>query len=155
MQVKEIMAKNVTTIRPEDTVVRAAELMRQGDIGCVVVASGGSIQGIVTDRDLAIRCLSEGDNPQRCQISKHMTARVIAAGPETDVFDAARLMTENKVKRLPIAQGGSLVGLVSFSDIALAMDQPLHNLMIGMGAARQVERLAENPWLGPPLPYNP
>jgi signal-transduction protein with cAMP-binding, CBS, and nucleotidyltransferase domain len=84
-----------------------------------------------------------------------MTDPVITAAREADVFVAARIMTENKVKRLPIAQGGELVGVVSFSDIALAMDQPLHNLMVGMGAARQVDRLAENPWLGPPLPYNP
>jgi CBS domain-containing protein len=155
MKVQDVMAKNVITARPDESVTAVAKLMREGDVGCVIVADGPAVKGIITDRDLAVRCLGNGDNPQSCVVSRHMTDRVITAPPEADVFVAARMMTENKIKRLPISQGGALVGVVSFSDIALAMDQPLHNLMVGMGAARQVERIAENPWLGPPLPYNP
>ena len=58
--------------------------------------------------------------------------------PGMDILDVAHLMTEQKVKRIPVVEGNQLIGLVSFSDVAQAMDRPMHDLMMGMGAARRI-----------------
>lgn len=139
MQLKDIMAKHVVTVTEGDSVFSSANLMRQASIGCLVVAKAGKAQGIVTDRDLAIRCLGEGHNPTLCPVSQHMSAPVTTAGPDMDVLYAAHLMTNKKIKRLPVVEGEDqqLVGLVSFSDIANAMMQPMMHLLAGLGASRR------------------
>lgn len=137
MQLKGIMAKNVLTISSEDTIAGAARRMQEANIGCLVITNAGRVEGIITDRDLAVRCVSQGHNPQQCQVSNHMSSPVITTQPEMDILDAAHLMTEQKVKRLPVVEGDQLIGLVSFSDVAQAMDRPMHDLMVGMGAARR------------------
>ena len=137
MQLKDIMAKHVVTVGEDDSVFSAANLMRQASVGCLVIAREGQAQGIVTDRDLTIRCLSEGHNPVLCPVSQHMSTPVITAGPDMDVLYAAHLMTNQKIKRLPVVEDDQLVGLVSFSDIANAMMQPMVHLLAGLGASRR------------------
>ena len=139
MQLKDIMAKRVVTVTEDESVFNAANLMRQASIGCLVIAWAGKAKGIITDRDLAIRCLSEGHNSTLCPVSKHMSTPVITAGPDMDVLYAAHLMTNKKIKRLPVVEGEDqqLVGLVSFSDIANAMMQPMMHLLAGLGASRR------------------
>jgi CBS domain-containing protein len=138
MQLKGIMAKNVLTITSEETIAGAARRMQEANVGCLVITNAGNVQGIITDRDLAVRCISQGHNPQQCHVSNHMSSPVITTEPDMDVLDAAHLMTEQKVKRLPVVEGDQLIGLVSFSDVAQAMDRPMHDLMVGMGAARRI-----------------
>ena len=137
MQIKEIMARQVITIRPEETVAAAARRMAQASIGCLVVANAGAVKGIITDRDLAVRCIAEGDDPRQCTVAQHMTTALVTASPTMDVLDAAHLLVQRRVKRLPVVEEERLVGLVSLSDIAQALDQPLHDLLLGMGAARR------------------
>ena len=139
MQLKDIMTKQVVTINGEDNVADAAKRMLEADIGCLVVTNASTIKGIITDRDLTIGCLSEGHNPRQCQVAHHMTSPVVTASSATDVLEAAHLMTEKKIKRLPVTERGQLTGLVSFLDIAQAMEGPMHDLMIGMGAARRID----------------
>lgn len=138
MQLKDIMAKKVVTVTGEESVADAARKMREANIGCLVVTNTRSVKGIITDRDLAVGCLSDGHDARRCEVSHHMSSPVITAGPNMDILEAAHLMTEKKIKRLPVVEREQLVGLVSFSDIAQAMDRPMHDLMVGMGAARRV-----------------
>jgi CBS domain-containing protein len=138
MQLKDIMVQHVVTVTQDDSVFKCANLMRQASVGCLVIADAGKVQGIVTDRDLTIRCLGEGHNPVLCPISRHMSAPVITASPDTDVLYAAHLMTNKKIKRLPVMEGDQLVGLASFSDIANAMIQPMVHLLAGLGASRRV-----------------
>jgi CBS domain-containing protein len=138
MQLKDIMAKHVVTVTPDESVFQAAGLMRQASVGCLVIAQDGRPQGIVTDRDLTIRCLGEGHNPVLCPVSQHMSAPVITTTPDMDVLYAAHLMTNKKIKRLPVVENDRLVGLVSFSDIANAMIQPMVHLLAGLGASRRV-----------------
>jgi CBS domain-containing protein len=138
MHLKDIMAKKVITIGGEETIVNAAKRMEESNIGCVVVTNAGKVLGIITDRDLAVRCLSKDHNSGQCRVSSHMSSPVITARPEMDILDAAHLMTGEKVKRLPVVEDDRLIGLVSFSDVAQAMDRPMHDLMVGMGAARRI-----------------
>ena len=117
MQLKDIMAKNVTTISGEDAVAVAARRMREINVGCLVVVNGEELEGIVTDRDLLIGCLGDAHDPGQCRVSRHMSSPVITAGPDMDVMDAAHMMVSRRIKRLPIVEEGLLVGLVSLSDI--------------------------------------
>jgi CBS domain-containing protein len=137
MQLKDIMAKKVITIAEDQTTFTAASLMREASIGCLVVTNKGKVEGIITDRDLTVRCLTEGHNPLLCGISQHMSHPVITAGPGMDVLYAVHLMSNKKIKRLPVVEGDQLVGLVSFSDIANAMIQPMAHLLAGLGVSRR------------------
>jgi CBS domain-containing protein len=139
MELRTIMAYKPITVGPHETVPRAAAKMRDANVGCLVVTTGGTVVGIVTDRDLVVRCLgatSEDHNPAECAVSAHMTQPVVTAGPEADVLEAAHLMTQQKVKRLPVVHGSDVIGLVSMSDIAEALERPVHDLLVGMGSAR-------------------
>jgi|SRR3990172_771415 len=136
MQLRDIVHAKVITIEGSEAVTQAAKRMKEANVGCIVV-TGSAVMGIITDRDLTVRCLAEGHDSRTCTVSQHMTSPAIVVSPTLDVLDTAHLMTERKVKRLPMVEAGHLVGLVSFSDIAQAMDRPLHDLMIGMGAARR------------------
>jgi CBS domain-containing protein len=138
MQLKDIMVKHVVTVTEDESVFNAANLMGQASVGCLVIARAGRAQGIVTDRDLTIRCLGEGHNPVLCPVSQHMSAPVITAGPDMEVLYAAHLMSNKKIKRLPVVEDEQLIGLVSFSDIANAMMQPMVHLLAGLGASRRV-----------------
>lgn len=136
MRLRDIMAKKVLTIKADDSVSAAASRMKESNVGCLLVVGSGP-QGIITDRDIAVRCVAEEHDTCDCQVSQHMSNPLITATPDMDVLDAARLMTRKQIKRLPIMEGQKLVGLVSLSDVALALDKPMHNLLIGMGAARR------------------
>ena len=115
----------------------------EADVGCLVVTENGVVKGIVTDRDLAIGCLSKHQDAGECLVSEHMSSPAITTEASNDMLKTARLMTDLDVRRLPVLDGGQLVGLVSLSDIAQAMDsalqsmnQALHDLLLGMGASR-------------------
>ena len=143
MEVQEVMSTHVYTIQLEESTSGAGRKMREADVGCLVVVRSGSISGIITDRDLAIGCLGGGHDCQKCQVSSHMSSPVITVEPTMDMLEAAHIMTGQKVRRLPVVDSGELLGLVSLSDIALAMDiamqsmdQAMHDLLRGMGAAR-------------------
>lgn len=137
MQLQDIMSRNLITCAREETIAVAARKMREANIGCLVVTNSGTVLGIITDRDLAVNCIPGGHQAQQCQVANHMSNPVITASPSMDIIDAAKLMNEKMVKRLPVVESGQLVGLVSFSDISQALAQPMHDLMMGMGAARR------------------
>lgn len=137
MEIKDIMVRKVLTAGPDETVTAAAKKMRDANIGCLVIVNSGTMRGIVTDRDLTVRCSSEGHDPRTSKVSQFMTAEVVSAQPSTDILTAAHIMTEEQIKRLPVLDGGQLVGLVSFSDIAQALAEPMTDLLMGMGAVRR------------------
>ncbi len=137
MQLQDIMSRDLITCAGEETIAVAARKMREANIGGLVVTNAGRVRGIITDRDLAVGCISGGDQAQQCQVAEHMSSPVITAPPSMDILDAASLMNEQRVRRLPIVERDQIVGLVSYSDITQALAQPMHDLMIGMGPARR------------------
>jgi CBS domain-containing protein len=137
MHIREIMAKNVITVAPDSSVAEAAGAMRRANVGCVVVVNAGAVKGIVTDRDLAVQCTSEGHNPQSCRVSDYMTTPVFTIQPSTDILSAAQTMGDKHVKRLPVVEGNKLIGLVSRSDISQALAKPMHSLLVGMGTVER------------------
>lgn len=110
-KVQDIMSKHVVTANPEESVGVAAKRMLEEDVGCLVVTDNGVIKGIVTDRDLLV-CAAGGHNSQRCSIFNHMNSPVMTASPETTLLQLAQLMSNMKIKRVPITIDRELVGIV-------------------------------------------
>jgi CBS domain-containing protein len=120
--VEEIMTRDPRTIDASGTVLDAARLMRDNDIGDVIVVDGDQVTGIVTDRDIVVRVVAEGRDPGSTPVSEACTSGVEAIEPGASVDDALRLMRENDIRRLPVVEGGRPVGIVSLGDLAVERD---------------------------------
>src|SRR5688500_8723242 len=119
MQVSEILTRNVETIGPDTSAREAAQRMRSMDVGSLPVCDGRTLLGMVTDRDLAIRVLAEGRDPNATPVRDAMTPDVTYAFEDDDVQRAADLMKEQQIRRLPVLDREKhLVGIVALGDIA-------------------------------------
>ena len=120
MQLKEIMTPGVEVIAPEATIQEAAEKMRHLDIGPLPVCDGDRLVGLLTDRDITVRAVAEGRNPATTQVREVMTPEVVYGYEEQDSQDAARLMEQYQIRRLPVLNHAKrLVGMVSLGDLAV------------------------------------
>lgn len=119
MKLKELMSRQVITVDPEETVAVAARMLARHNIGSLPVSSrDGKLLGMVTDRDLVTRCLASGRRPEETKIREIMTAGVISAGPDMEVWAAAHLMGRSQIRRLPVVEDGKIQGMVSLGDLA-------------------------------------
>ena len=112
------MKKDIVTLQVDVSAYEAVRIMNEKKIGCLVVLQYGQVVGILTERDLLERVLEKCKNPKDTSITEIMTTRVILGSPEMEITEAAKLMFENKVKKLPIVEGNRLVGLVTLTDLA-------------------------------------
>lgn len=126
MFLKEIMQKRVVTLSPDATVREAAKKMKDYRVGYLMVTNGESLKGCVTDRDIVL-WLAGGKNPDEVRIESIMQSSVVTADPETDVYEASKIMSRKKIRRLPIVEDGKLCGLVSISDIASVLEEEVDN----------------------------
>nr|WP_309100579.1 CBS domain-containing protein [Fredinandcohnia onubensis] len=119
-QLREIMTSDVVTINETQTVQEAAALMSQHNIGSVpVVNNNGQMVGIVTDRDITLRTTAQGESAQT-PVSQVMTAQKIVQGtPDMDVHEAANLMAQQQIRRLPVVENGQITGMVALGDLAV------------------------------------
>ncbi len=117
-KVEDVMIENVVTVDADATVKEAVEIMNKHEIGCLVVMKGHKLVGILTERDVLKRVLAESRNPEKTKVSEIMTTPVITTSPTTDLEEAAKLMFEKSVKKLPVLSEGKLVGLVTLTDLA-------------------------------------
>jgi CBS domain-containing protein len=119
MKVKDLMTSKPTVVRPEDTASQAATLMKQNDCGAIpVVADGGKLVGIVTDRDIVLRVVAAGKDPRSTPVSAVMTADPVTLSSDSSADDAEKLMADRQVRRLPIVEGGHLVGILVTAQLA-------------------------------------
>lgn len=119
MKVKDIMSGSVANVQGNETVERAAQLMKQYRCGSIPVCSQGRVEGIITDRDIAIRTVASGQNAKQQKVQDIMTASPATGTPEMDVCDAAKLMSEHQIRRLPIVNSDDIVGILSLCDISV------------------------------------
>ena len=117
--VEEIMTRDPRTVDATGTIADAARVMRDNDIGDVVVVEDGQVSGIVTDRDIVIRAVADGRDPDSTAVADACTTGVETIEPDASVDDAVRLMREKDVRRLPVAKNGRPVGIVSLGDLAV------------------------------------
>ncbi|MBQ0977769.1 CBS domain-containing protein [Micromonospora zamorensis] len=117
--VGEFMTTRLVTMDGNDTLIAAAQEMRDSAIGDVVVTDGDSVVGIVTDRDITVRGVAENMDPGSTQLNQITTRDVITVSQYDDVVAAADLMRTYAVRRLPVIDDGRLVGLISMGDLAV------------------------------------
>jgi len=118
MKVSEIMTREPSTLTPASTIGEAATIMRQDDCGSVPIVDAGRLVGIITDRDIVVRVLAGGKDPKTTRISDAMTADPVTVAPDTSVDEAQKVMADRQVRRLPVVEGGRLVGLVVIGQVA-------------------------------------
>jgi CBS domain-containing protein len=117
--VSEIMSSDVQVVAPDDSLRAAAQLMQDRDVGALPVCEGNTLLGIVTDRDIAVRGVAGGLDPDQDRVSDVMTDGVEVCTADDDAQDVMRLMGELQVRRLPVVDGdGRLMGIVSLADLA-------------------------------------
>ncbi len=120
MKVRDVMTQNVVRIHPEEPAGVAARTLTQYNIGALPVCSrDGRVCGMLTDRDLVIRCMASGRDPDLTRVRDVMTTAVVATEPDADASAAAYIMGKQQVRRLPVVENGKLCGMVSLGDLAL------------------------------------
>jgi CBS domain-containing protein len=120
MKVSDIMTTDVSVAERETTVEELATLMRDENVGSIpIVDEENSLEGIITDRDIVVRCIAAGKDPAECTAEEIMTDDCHAVSPESDVKEAARLMAEHQIRRLAVIEDGELVGMLSIGDVAV------------------------------------
>ena len=105
------------------TLVDAAKLMDQHDIGDVLVTKGGELCGIVTDRDIAVRAVAQGKDPSSTTLGEIASGEVVSLSPDDSVDDAISTMRDRAIRRVPVVEGGKPVGVVSLGDLAEERDR--------------------------------
>jgi CBS domain-containing protein len=122
LKLKKIMMKEIVIVKADVTVKSAVEVMNEHEIGCLVVVNGGKPVGIVTERDVLKRIVHELREPEKTSVIDIMSKPLIAATPKMSAGDAAKLMFERKIKKLPVVENGRLVGLVTLTDLVRSQD---------------------------------
>ena len=118
-QIKDLMTQNPRTISPDATVVDAAPIMRDDDVGLVPVVDGDRLVGTLTDRDVAIRVVAEGRDSNSTTVGEIASKDLVTIDPDQDLDEALRLMARHQVRRLPVVEeDGRLVGIVAQADVA-------------------------------------
>ena len=117
--IREVMTANPSTIEADGFVIEAAKIMKAEDAGVVPVTENGRLIGMVTDRDIAIRVVAEGKDPQSTSVREVSSTDLVTIDPQQDLDEALRLMARHQVRRLPvIEEDGRLVGVVAQADVA-------------------------------------
>ncbi|UCH31755.1 MAG: CBS domain-containing protein [Candidatus Bathyarchaeota archaeon] len=128
LKVEDIMVKEVITIDEEATVKDAADVMNKFEIGCLLVTKEGRAVGIITERDLLKRVVSQVKNPRRAKVKDVMSKPLIVVEPNMELEEAAKLMFRLKIKKLPVVKSGQLIGLVTLTDLARFQPQMIRLL---------------------------
>ena len=134
MLVSQVMSQNVVYLSPNDTVSRAARLLARHNIGALPICTDSrQLRGVVTDRDIAIRCVAYENPPEETRLRDIMTRGVVTVTPRDDIREAAHLMAEEQIRRLPVVENGCIVGMLSLSD--LTRTKGMHNAEISSALA--------------------
>lgn len=120
--VSDIMTADVISLSADQTVRDAARHMREANVGAIVVQKQGHVFGIVTDRDIVVRCLAQGGNCDTTPLGEVCSAEVATLRPDDEVDYAVTLMRDRAIRRIPVVKNGKAVGIVSLGDLALQRD---------------------------------
>ena len=122
-KVNEVMTPQPATLQSTDSCAQAAQLMRDKDVGALIVIDQEKVCGIVTDRDIVVRCIAEGQDPKTTALARVCSKDLTELSPEDDVHNAVEIMKKKAIRRIPVVDGGGKpVGIVSLGDLAQAED---------------------------------
>jgi CBS domain-containing protein len=116
--IKEVMTSDVRACEPNATAVEAAKLMAKKDVGPIPVVEDGRLVGLVTDRDIVVRVIAEGRDPNTTTVGEIASRDLVTVSPDEDLDEGLKLLAEYQVRRLPVVDGNRLVGIVAQADIA-------------------------------------
>lgn len=123
MKVKDVMSTNVICVEPNESAAVAARLLSRFNVGALPVCTkDGRLRGMVTDRDIVLRCVAADDDAQSVKVSEIMTRRIYSVDAQESIQNASALMARRQVRRLPVEEDGKLVGMVSLGDVAKLHD---------------------------------
>ena len=123
MKVREAMAKTISTARPGDTIKHVAQLMKKEDTGFIPVIDGDKPLGVITDRDIVIRCVAEGNgNIGDQKVEGCMTKSAATVEADADLQEAAKMMESQEIRRLVVVEKGKVVGVLSHGNLVQATD---------------------------------
>jgi CBS domain-containing protein len=118
VKIKDIMTDKVAYVNPQTPLVEVAQLMQKHDVGAVPVCEGQKVMGVVTDRDIVVRNVAHGKDPHSTPVRDVMTTDVRSISPEMSLNQAAEIMADQQIRRLPVIENDHLVGMVSLGDLA-------------------------------------
>ena len=121
--VGDIMTRDLSTLESSSTIAEAARLMRDNDTGAIIIADGGDMRGLLTDRDIAVRAIAEGRSPNETTVGEIASTDLVSLEPSSTIGDAVKAMRKSNVRRLPVVESGSPVGIISLGDLAMARDE--------------------------------
>jgi len=133
-RVREIMIKQLVTVEMDTPLTVAARKMRDAGIGDVLVVEDGRLRGVATDRDLVVRGVAEGRDPEQTPVRAVCSTTLVSIGPDDDVERAVILMRRNALRRLPVTEDGRPVGILSLGDLAIERDR--ESALADISAAR-------------------
>lgn len=138
MEVRELMNPSVVTIEPGASAALAARLLSRHNVGALpVCGADGRLRGMVTDRDIILRCIAAEEDPAQTPVRDIMTRGCAWVEPRSDCRQATQLMAQRQVRRLPVVEGGKVVGIVSLADLARSQ-------RFDMEAAQVLGEISEN-----------
>jgi CBS domain-containing protein len=123
MQISEIMSSNVQLANPNQSIREIAQIMAECDCGAVPIGDNDRLVGIITDRDIAVRCIAAGNDPAETEADEVLSGDLVTVESDDDVDQAARIMADHQIRRLPVVEDGRLIGMVSLGDIAVKEDE--------------------------------
>jgi CBS domain-containing protein len=116
--VRDLMTQNPRAVRPDDSVVEAARVLRDENVGSLPVIDGDRLIGMVTDRDITLRVVAEARDPGSVSVQEIASRDPVTAEAAADLDDALQLMARHQVRRLPVTEEGRLVGILAQADVA-------------------------------------
>lgn len=138
MKICDIMTDKVVSIEQSEPVSAAAKLLKRTNLGALPVCDEkGRLRGMLTDRDIVLRCVAADADPKEIRVSEIMSRGIITTGPFEELEHAVRLMSEDQVRRLPVMDSGRLVGMVTLCDMA-------RNCNCDMEAAEALSEISSN-----------
>lgn len=120
MKVSDVMTTDVETVQLDSSLEEVASIMKIENVGAVpVVDENDELIGIITDRDIVVRCVADGRDPAETQVHEVLSHELETIEPDVDIDEAAQLMADRQIRRLPVCQDGELVGMLSIGDLAV------------------------------------
>jgi CBS domain-containing protein len=139
MKVCDVMTTEVETVQMNSTLEEAASIMKVENVGAVpVVDEDDDLVGILTDRDIVVRCVADGKNPAETNVEEVLSHELETIEPDADIDEAAKLMADKQIRRLPVCEDGELVGMLSIGDLAVktprvdASGEALREISVGV-----------------------
>jgi CBS domain-containing protein len=121
--IREVMTESPELVSGDTTITDAAKLMRDKDFGGVLCADGEELKGFLTDRDIAVRVVAEGKDPDSTTVGEVATTELHTLSPDDSVDDAIELVRQHDIRRVPVVEGAKPVGIVSIGDLAVERDE--------------------------------